>query len=142
MTLLRRKGLVLGVQMFCNVPFSRIVDTNWGQDPSQLPTRYLPPGNLKLLHAQCGFNVSFLARSNPHLANQKSWYWYTLCAMHCLGMGTLPDATRQSGAIYCASHVRLDSPSAMTVWLTKLHSKRALKLCSNGEGAILALLRT
>lgn len=36
----------------------RIVETTFGSCPSELPTRYLPPGNLKLLHAGSNLAVS------------------------------------------------------------------------------------
>lgn len=37
----------------------RTIETNFSQNPSSLPTRHLAPGNLKLLHATCGLQVSF-----------------------------------------------------------------------------------
>lgn len=39
----------------------RIVDSNWADNPRDLPTRYMPPGNMKLLYSHCGFQVSFLS---------------------------------------------------------------------------------
>ena len=36
----------------------RIVDSGWGQRVQDLPTRYLPPGNLSMLHAQFPGKVS------------------------------------------------------------------------------------
>ena len=38
----------------------RIVESNWGLDPSNLPTRYLSPGSVRMLHVQSGLKVSQL----------------------------------------------------------------------------------
>lgn len=38
----------------------RIVDSNWGSIATELPTRYLPPGSLRMLHCQFPGKVSFL----------------------------------------------------------------------------------
>ena len=41
----------------------RFTDTNVGQDPSMLPVRHLPPGNVAMLHSQCSFKVSHPVRT-------------------------------------------------------------------------------
>ena len=38
----------------------RFVDANLGKAPSMLPTRFLPPSNIWMLHSQCPFKVSLL----------------------------------------------------------------------------------
>lgn len=38
----------------------RIVETNFGRHTTELPTRFLPPGNLTMLFAQFDGNASYL----------------------------------------------------------------------------------
>ena len=49
---------LLSLATFCEFVLVRIVDSNWVSDPSKLPIRYMPPGNLRILFTEYSGNVS------------------------------------------------------------------------------------